>query len=525
MKKKMNPQTKRAVVVLSIIALLILIAGIGSCSMQLRQSNGRPAITDESNHPSAAPDDKTVTLPKDRENKSDTPSVSSDSDEKPKAGKSTEIRDGQDNNGTSNPTKPSTSPKPVTPTPKPTAPSVPVKPVQPTPTPTTPVKPTEPTKPVKPTEPVKPTKPDRSDDDHGSGGGGSGGSTSYPAAAVEIITPEYSHAGTEFEVKTTLRNVKSLEWTVSQNGGDAKQSDFLKGTLDKNGGKITISSPGNYTITATAKNYGGRTYTFTKAITIYPVFEIAVTAEPYAHTDQAFTVSTTLSENIKQQLNWHIYRDGNEVSWADTVTGTLTNAGGSIQLKDKGKYTLKATAFDETSREFSGKAEIEVLPVVELSLQVPKTAHTDTPAAITAETKELGELSVNWSVTKDGQEAALSDCTEGTLHNVGGSIRFREKGVYAMTASVTDKSGRVFTAADETKVYPVAAFSFTLPETAHTDKAVTVSVTSSELQEMKAEWTILHNGESVPLAEVLEGTLTNEGGSVRFTKKGSYTLK
>lgn len=74
---------------------------------------------------------------------------------------------------------------------------------------------------------------------------------------------------------------------------------------------------------------------------------------------------------------------------------------------------MKATAFDETSREFSGKAEIEVLPVVELSLQVAKTAHTDTPAVITAETKELGELPVVWSVTKNGQEAALSDCAEG----------------------------------------------------------------------------------------------------------------
>lgn len=525
MKKKMNPQTKRAVVVLSIIALLILIAGIGSCSMQLRQSDGRPAITDESDHPSAAPDDEAVTLPKDRENKSDTPPDSSGSDEKPEAGKSTEIRDGQDNNGTSNPTKPTTSPKPAAPTPKPADPSVPVKPVQPTPPPTVPVKPTEPTKPVKPTEPVKPTKPDSSDDDSGSGGGGSGGSTSYPAAVVEIITPEYSHAGTEFEVKTSQRNVKSLEWTVLQDGSDTKQNDFLKGTLDKNGGKITISSPGNYTMTATAKNYGGRTYTFTKAITIYPVFEIAVTAEPYAHTNQAFTVSTTLSENVKQQLNWHIYRDGNEVSWADTVTGTLTNAGGSIQLKDKGIYTLKATAFDETSREFSGKADIEVLPVVELSLQLPKTAHTDTPAVITAETKELGELSVNWSVTKDGQETALSDCAEGTPDDAGGSLRFKEKGMYALTAAVTDKSGRVFAATEEIKVYPVAAFSFTLPETAHTDKAVTVSVTSSELQAMKAEWTVVYNGESVPLSDMLEGLLTNEGGSVRFTKKGSYLLK
>ena len=334
-----------------------------------------------------------------------------------------------------------------------------------------------------------------------------------------------SHVGTEFEVKTSLHNVNSMEWTVTQNGGDAKESDFLKGALDKNGGKITISLPGKYTIIAEAKNYGGRTYTFSKAITIYPVYEIAVAAEPYAHTDQAFTVSTTLSENVKQQLNWHIYRAGNEVSWADTVTGTLSNAGGSIQLKDKGKYTLKATAFDETSREFSGKAEIEVLPVVELSLQVAKTAHTDTPAVITAETKELGELPVVWSVTKNGQEAALSDCAEGTLNNVGGSVRFRDKGIYVLTAAVTDKSGRVFTAAEEIKVYPVTAFSFTLPETAHTDKAVTVSVTSSESQEVKAEWTVVYNGESILLSDVLEGLLTNEGGSVRFTKKGSYLLK
>lgn len=35
--------------------------------MRLRQSNDRPAVTDEPNHPSAVPDDETVTIPKDRE--------------------------------------------------------------------------------------------------------------------------------------------------------------------------------------------------------------------------------------------------------------------------------------------------------------------------------------------------------------------------------------------------------------------------------------------------------------------------
>ncbi|MEA4845754.1 MAG: hypothetical protein VB106_00810, partial [Clostridiaceae bacterium] len=394
------------------------------------------------------------------------------------SGDTGENKDGPNANST-NPTKPTVTPKPITPTP---VPSVPVKPATPTPTPTVPAKPAEPakpvepTKPVKPTEPPKPTVPDRSDDDDDDSSGGSGGGhASYPAAAIEIIVPDYSHAGTEFEVKTALRNVKALEWTVSQADSDAKLEDFLQGTLDKNGGKITITKPGNYTLTATAKNYGGSTYTFAKAITVYPVYEIAVTTEPYAHTDQELMVQTKLSDNVKQQLNWHIYKDGNEVKWADTVIGVLSNTGGSIQIKDKGKYTLKATAFDETSQEFSGKVDIEVLPVVELSLQAPKTAHTDANAVITTETKELGELPVAWSVTKDGQEAALSDCAEGLLDTTGGSLRFKAKGVYKLTAAVIDQSGRVFTTTEEIKVYPVAAFSFTLPETAHTDKAVTVS--------------------------------------------------
>lgn len=515
-------------IVVLIIALLIFIVGFVICCIRMKQPETQPPVTMETDSISPGNDSSGSGANSDAwDNHSGKDVSRTESDKNSNSSGNT---DDDKNNPISNstkPVKPSVTPKPVTPTP---APSVPVKPVKPTPTPAIPEKPTEPAKPaeptvpVKPTEPAKPTVPDHSDDGDDDGGSG-GGHVSYPAAAVEIIMPEYSHAGSEFEIKTTLRNVKSLEWTVSQDGSDGKQEDFLQGTLDKNGGKITITKPGSFVLTTTAKNYGGSTYTFTKTVTIYPVYEIAVNAEPYAHTDQAFTVSTTLSEHVKQQLNWHIYKDGNEVNWADTVTGTLSNTGGSIQVKDKGKYSLKATAFDETSWEFSGKADIEVLPVVELSLQAPETAHTDTGAVITAETKELGELPVTWSVTKDDQAAQLSDCAEGTPDATGGTLRFKEKGSYELTAAVTDKSGRVFTAATEIRVYPVASFSFVLPETAHTDKAVAVSATSSELQEMKAVWTVIHNGENVPLSDVLEGTLTNEGGSVRFTKKGAYTLK
>ena len=53
-KLNMNPQTKRAIVVLSIIALLILIIGVGSYSKQFRQSDKNPVATGQS-EPSSEP--------------------------------------------------------------------------------------------------------------------------------------------------------------------------------------------------------------------------------------------------------------------------------------------------------------------------------------------------------------------------------------------------------------------------------------------------------------------------------------
>lgn len=53
------------------------------------------------------------------------------------------------------------------------------------------------------------------------------------------------------------------------------------------------------------------------------------------------------------------------------------------------------------------------------------------------------------------RDTVLSD-QRGTLNNSGGSIRFCEKGAYALSAAVTDKTGRVFTATEEIKVHPVA---------------------------------------------------------------------
>jgi hypothetical protein len=520
MKKKMNPKTKRAVVVLSIIALIIFIIGLVSCSIQLSQKNPPlPTVTDSGN-PVPTPGDKIIIPEIDQESPGNLPD-----DTVPQGDENSKLEEiGNDGKNKPSPAKPAEKPSvpskpadptmpPVTPTPKPTVP-----PVTPTPKPSEPVKPSKPTEPPKQEE--KPSTPDKPD-----GGGSGGGSTSYPAAVVEILIPEYSHADMEFEVKTTLRNVKSLDWTVAEDGKDTPQGDFLKGTLDKAGGKITITQPGQYVLTATAQNYGNRAYTFTKKITIHPTLDIKIETDKTAHTDQSFIVKTTLSDNVKQQLNWHIYKDGSEVKWQEAVTGSLANDGGSIQIKDKGSYTLKAAAYDETSRDFFGKADVEVYPVIGIGVQSPVAAHTDTPVTVAVNTKELGDLTLAWTATKDGKEIPLADCIEGKLDNTGGTVRFLGKGDYSLTATATDKAGRAFSGKADIKIYPVAAFSFDLPATTHTDKPVEVKVVSSELQDMTAEWTVLYNGEIIPLTSVLEGKLTNEGSTIRFKQKGAYTLK
>lgn len=520
-KLNMNKETKRAVMVLSIIALLILIIGLVSCSMQLSQKDNPSQIVVETDDVTPIPSDNPIVTEIEHEDTDvgdDTDNATADKDsDHSNGGFSKDTQDKKPTKPTEKLTKnPTSTPMPTatpspTPTPKPTDPPI---------NPTEPVKPTDPT-----TPPIKPEQPDKPDKPSGGGSSGSGGSVSYPAAVVEIVAPEFSHTDTEFEVKTVLRSVKSLEWSVTEDGKNIPQSELLIGKLDKDGGKITITQPGNYLLTATAQNYGNHTYIFSKKIIIHPTFKISVEADKTVHTDKTFTVKTTLSDNVTQQLNWHIFKDGKEIKWQDTVTGTLTNAGGSIQIKEKGSYTIKATAFDETSREFSGKADITVYPVIEIEVQAPNTAHTDTPITVAVNTKELGDLSLDWTATKEGKEIPLSDCFVGTLTDAGGSVRFLEKGSYKLTATAIDKAGRFFTAKAEITVYPVAAFDFTLPATTHTDKTIDILVKSSDLQDMIAEWTVIKDGKIVKATAVIEGTLNNDGGSIRFTQKGTYTLK
>lgn len=74
-------------------------------------------------------------------------------------------------------------------------------------------------------------------------------------------------------------------------------------------------------------------------------------------------------------------------------------------------------------------------------------------------------------------------------------------------------------------IYPVGAVGFYIPSILHTDDTVKVETTLAEIGEKIATWTATKKGKEIPLSDAITGTLTNEGGNIRFKDKGEYILK
>ena len=115
-----------------------------------------------------------------------------------------------------------------------------------------------------------------------------------------------------------------------------------------------------------------------------------------------------------------------------------------------------------------------------------------------------------WTLTRNGEAVELADCIDGDP--TGGSIRFTEKGVYALTATVTDTLGRAFAASAEITVYPVGSVGFYLPEIFHTDDTVTIEAVFGEIGKKSAVWTLTRDGS----AAVLESSLSSTAALLRI---------
>lgn len=350
--------------------------------------------------------------------------------------------------------------------------------------------------------------------------------TVYPVAKLSFSLPLIGHTDSKLQVKVETEELQEMqiEWKLLKDGKIVAPSEVMEGKLTNEGGTIQLKQKGDYTLIATMFDELGREYTYQEEIRIYPVAEFTFTLPKATHTDEKVEVKVQAKELQDMEAEWKLMKDGKIVAPSVVTEGDLTNEGGIIQLKQKGNYTLLATLFDETGREYYHKETIQVYPVAEFTFTLPKAAHTDSKVQVEVEAKELQEMKAEWRLIKDGKIVAPSAVMEGELTNEGGTVRLKQKGNYILIATLFDELGREYQHKETIKVYPVAKFSFAMPKTTHTDTKINVEVEAEELQEMQAEWQLIKDGKIIAPSAVLEGNLTNEGGVLQFQKKGKYTL-
>jgi len=377
---------------------------------------------------------------------------------------------------------------------------------------------------IKKEEPPKPPViPKPEDKPSGGGGSGGGGSSYVPAPQFSFTLPKTAYTADEIEIKPESRYVSGVTWTILKNGLPAELSGLTAGELTAAGGKVKFTQTGSITLIATAKNSRGVTVTHEQTVSIYPVVTAAFTLPETAHTDTGVPVELATENLGSNSVVWFLQKDGAAIDMEQALTGELTATGGTVLFQEKGSYTLTASITDELGKTVTVEDDITVYPVAEVNLTLPAVSHTDKTAQLKTETKETDGLTLIYTLTRNGEPAEISTFIEGAIPD--GSIRFKEKGVYALTASVTDATGRVFADTAGITVYPVGSAGFYLPEVFHTDKAVVVEAVFGEIGSHTAKWSLLHDGKEVSLTDAAEGTLGNSGGELKFHAKGSYVLK
>ena len=375
---------------------------------------------------------------------------------------------------------------------------------------------------IKKEETAKPPANTKPKDKH-SNSNSSGGSSYVPAPQFSFTLPKTAYTAEEIEIKPESRYVSGVTWSALKNGLPAELSELAEGTLDANGGKVKFTKAGSITLIATSKNSRGITVTHEQTISIYPVVKAAFSLPETAHTDTAVSVELATENLGANSVVWSLQKDGAATDLEKALSGELNSAGGTVLFKEKGRYTLTASITDELGKTVTAQSNIAIYPVAEVKLTLPAVSHTDKTITLQTETKETDGLALTYTLTRNGEPADIGTFIEGNPSD--GSIRFKEKGVYVLTASVTDATGRVFADTADITVYPVGSAGFYLPEIFHTDKIVTVEAVFGEIRSHTAKWSLLHDSKEVSLTDAAEGTLGNSGGKLKFHSKGSYVLK
>lgn len=264
-------------------------------------------------------------------------------------------------------------------------------------------------------------------------------SSSSTAPAFDFGLPAVANVGVQIAVQTSEKNVASVEWSLHKEGllGLTSNSSDMVGTLTVNGGTITFTKTGRYTLTATAKNNAGKSAIVSSTIEVYAPGKFAFGLPQVAYTDTV--VDVDVLEGADHPISWSITKDARAITLAEAYSGTLTDQGGMVTFRAEGKYAL-------TGKSASGKthtASITVYPLLRFPFELPGTTYRNIGFSVTMGETYLNGQTLSWSMEKAGDAVELP---AGALTNEGGKLSLKELGVYTLTASAIDpRTGRLFT--------------------------------------------------------------------------------
>jgi hypothetical protein len=350
----------------------------------------------------------------------------------------------------------------------------------------------------------------------------------YDVPTLTLQLNENEYIDNEINIILT-NNIDSLnhniDWYITDETGQKQHyTEFTNGELSKNGGTIKFKTDGKYIISANLTDETNRVFTIEKAITIFPIPIINITANEKVMIDEHVPINIVLNHIGDKEIKWFISKNNDIKPYNEYAKGILSNDGGSIYFENQGQYELIAQVTDELNKQFEYSTSIKVYPIPILNFNLPETAHTDSIINIENNFNNIDGLDVCWKIQKESSEPTdYTEYVSGELSNTGGKIVFKEEGAYTLTANIVNELGKTYSFSDTIIIYPVISPILSVPSVSHIDSTFHISLSDTERQNV--EWKISkNNSELQPYNNFTDNILSVNGGNIQLKQDGKYKI-
>jgi hypothetical protein len=214
---------------------------------------------------------------------------------------------------------------------------------------------------------------------------------------------------------------------------------------------------------------------------------VRIDASAYSYTDLPVFIKVHAAN--ADTFSWNISKVGAnntlQTIWSSGRISHKSSDSQTFRFTEVGIYQLSAsaTSIDEevtthaamiyifkSDNSIPGTPDEPKPPAPSVSFNLPANLHIDDTFRLNTITANIDGLDIVWSLKRNNADVKLSDFVEGTLNNSGGFIRFKQDGVYRLTATVTDGLGRTAVFSSSVTVYPIIVLTIDLPDTLHADQ-------------------------------------------------------